>query len=231
MPVAKAKPTRQQTARTLVDDAYATLKAQILDNTLTPGAQMLEGELALRLGMSRTPIREALIRLQSEGLVEISPRHGMRVLPVSPDDIEHIYQILIALEATAAALLARRRPSATELAPMAAACDAMEKAIARDDLDAWAAADEAFHTHLVTACGNVRLAAICLNFRDQSRRVRRITLRLRPKPVASTKAHRSLLGAIRKGDAGRARALHEAHRIAGGTMLVDLLRRHNLKGL
>jgi DNA-binding GntR family transcriptional regulator len=224
-------PKTRSAIRTLVDKAYQTIKSQILDVTLVPGTQVLEGELSERLGMSRTPIREALIRLQSEGLVELSPRHGMRVLPVSPEDMEQIYQILTALEATAAELLALRKPDKAQLAPMVAACDAMEVAIAGDDLEAWAAADEDFHTRLVTLCGNDRLAAICLNFRDQSHRVRRITLRLRPKPVSSTKDHRALVGAIRKGDAKRAREIHQTHRIAGGMLLVDLLRRHDLKNL
>jgi DNA-binding GntR family transcriptional regulator len=223
--------SRRRQARSLVVEAYETIKRQILDNTLTPGAQFLEGDLSKRLGMSRTPMREALIRLESEGLVEVSPRHGMRVLPVSPEDMEQIYEILTALEASAAELLARRRPDATALAPMETACDAMEEAIANDDLAAWAAADEAFHTHLVNLCGNPRLASICLKFRDQSHRVRMITLPLRPKPVSSTKDHRALLGAIRDGDAAKAREIHQSHRIAGGNLLVDLLRRYNLKHL
>ena len=68
----------------LVDVAYATMRRRILDNAWPPGLRALEQELAQELGMSRTPVREALIRLRKEGLVEVVPRHGMRVLPVSP---------------------------------------------------------------------------------------------------------------------------------------------------
>ena len=234
MPARSASPRgseKKRQPRSLGASAYDTIKRQILDNTLDPGVQILEGDLSKRLGMSRTPIREALIRLQSEGLVEVSPRHGMRVLPVSPVDMEQIYQILTALESTAAEALAQRDPSAKDLAPMVAACDAMEAALEADDLKGWAAADEAFHGDLLNLCGNPRLAAICFNFWDQSHRVRMITLGLRPKPVSSTKDHRALLGAIRKGDAARAREIHRAHRIAGGNMLVGLLRLYNLKSL
>jgi DNA-binding GntR family transcriptional regulator len=217
--------------RSLASEAYRIIKDQILDNTLTPGAQFLESDLSKRLGMSRTPMREGLIKLESEGLVEVSPRHGMRVRPVSPDDMQEIYEILTALEATAAELLARRKPDETTLAPMAAACDAMEAALKNSDLERWAAADEAFHSHLVNLCGNSRLAALCLKFRDQSHRVRMITLPLRPKPVSSTKDHRALLQAIHRGDAAKAREIHRAHRVAGGDMLVGLLKRYNLKNL
>ncbi len=221
--------TRQ--SRSLVAQAYETLKEQILDNTLSPGEQFLESDLSERLGMSRTPIREALIRLQSEGLVEVSPRHGMRVLPVSPGDMEQIYQILTALESAAAEQAALRKPSAGDLAPVLATCEAMEVALEKDDLDAWARADEQFHKLLLNLAGNPRLAALCFNFWDQTHRVRMITLRLRPKPVSSTRDHRALLNAIKRGDGERARKLHRAHRKAGGEILVELLKRLNLKSL
>ena len=218
-------------SRSLVAEAYQTLKEQILDNRLGPGEQYLEGDLSERLGMSRTPVREALIRLQAEGLVEVSPRHGMRVLPVSPADMEQIYQILTALESAAAERAALRKPSADDLAPIFATCEAMEAALEKDDLDAWARADEAFHKALLNLAGNPRLAALCFNFWDQTHRVRMMTLRLRPKPVSSTRDHRALLNAIKRGDGERARNLHRARRKAGGEMLVELLKRLNLKGL
>lgn len=69
-----------------VADAYSQLKSQILSNQLSPGMQVPEPELSLQLGMSRTPVREALIRLQAEGLVELVPRRGLRVLPIKASD-------------------------------------------------------------------------------------------------------------------------------------------------
>ena len=97
----------------LVDAAYEQIRRRILDNAWPPGHRALEQEVALALGMSRTPVREALMRLQAEGLVEVIPRHGMRVLPVSPNDMREIYQILTALECMAAELLAQRKPTRT----------------------------------------------------------------------------------------------------------------------
>ena len=135
----------------LVDGAYQSIRRRILDNVWSPGYQALEQEVALELGMSRTPVREALIRLAREGLVEVVPRRGMRVLPVSPADMKDIYEILSALEGKAAELLASRRPSDADLKPLVTATQAMEKALKKGDLDAWAAAENETAVHRLAA--------------------------------------------------------------------------------
>ncbi|GIK86151.1 MAG: GntR family transcriptional regulator [Burkholderiales bacterium] len=215
----------------LVDAAYQTMRRRILDNAWAPGYRALEQAIALELGMSRTPVREALIRLANEGLVEVVPRHGMRVLPVSAADMNEIYQVLGSLEATAAELVAARRPAAAEIAPLEAASRAMAEALKRGDLDAWAEADERFHRHLVELCGNRLLAATVNNFWDRAHRARMFTLRLRPLPVHSTREHRDLVRAIRKGDVGTAREIHRAHRDRGRRELTAILDRYRLPTL
>ena len=90
--------------------AYTTIKHNILENRYPPGHQALEQELATELGMSRTPVREALIRLEREGLVELIPRRGMRVVPLSPADMKEIYDVLTGLETAALALMERKKP-------------------------------------------------------------------------------------------------------------------------
>ncbi len=220
---------RPATAASRVDAAYALLKRRILDNDWPPGFKALEQELALMLGMSRTPVREALIRLHNEGLVEVVPRHGMRVLPVSPADMKDIYQILTSLESTASELVAARRPSPADLAPLEQATADMEAALARDDLDGWAHADERFHRHLVELSGNALLASVVENFWDRAHRARMFTLRLRPKPERSTREHTALLEALREGDAPAAREAHRAHRERGGRELTAILERFNLE--
>ena len=85
------KETPDVNVGSLVDAAYQGIRRRILDNVWAPGFQAMEQEVALELGMSRTPVREALIRLAKEGLVEVVPRRGMRVLPVSPTDMREIY--------------------------------------------------------------------------------------------------------------------------------------------
>src|SRR3954451_25312817 len=86
----------------LVDDAYRALKAAIRDNVFPPGYQGSEQEIASRLGMSRTPVHEAIIRLQEEGLVRVLARRGVVVSPIAPEDMAEIYDVIIALESMAA---------------------------------------------------------------------------------------------------------------------------------
>ncbi|MEZ5843093.1 MAG: GntR family transcriptional regulator [Hyphomicrobiaceae bacterium] len=209
--------------------AYDRLKQMILDNELQAGAYVLQEELGVMLGVSRTPIREALIRLEQEGLVEIRPRHGMRVLPISIEAMREIYEVLTALEALAARIVATKGLASHQLAAMELAVDDMEGALTANDLDAWARADQRFHALLVGYSGNSRLIDMVETVIDQSYRVRRLTLRLRPKPVASNSDHRALVEAIRARDPERAYRVHEQHRRKSGEMLVELLKKLEIK--
>jgi DNA-binding GntR family transcriptional regulator len=211
--------------------AYQTLRRRIIDNVWPPGYRALEQELAAELGISRTPVREALLRLQNEGLAAVVPRHGMSVLPVSPDDMRDIYQMLAALEATAAELVAGRGPSAAELRPLEEAARAMQRALAADDLDAWAGHDESFHRHLVGLCGNRLLIDTVQNCWDRSHRARLLTLRMRPKPVLSTSEHLDVLQQIRAGNTAAAFELHRAHRARSSRELLAILHHYRITTL
>ena len=102
--------------KSLAASAYALLKDQIIDNRLPPGSQKLEEELALQLGMSRTPVREAIIRLEREGFVEVVPRRGVRVRALTKRDVREITEVLTCLESQAAERLAGRRLAPQEMA-------------------------------------------------------------------------------------------------------------------
>jgi len=218
-----AEPLTPAAPETAAQRAYAALRAQVLDGTLPAGTMVLENELAAALGLSRTPVRQALVRLADEGLIALRPRHGMRVRPIAADDMREIYQVLTALEAAAARLCAERGVPAAELDALDAAVADMEAALAAGDLRAWADADAAFHRRLVAASGNRRLAATVAGFADLAHRARMATLRLRPPPVASNHDHRAVVAAIRAGDADRAEAIHRAHRQQAGDLLARLL--------
>ncbi|KSV80398.1 hypothetical protein N183_17555 [Sinorhizobium sp. Sb3] len=205
------------------DRAYRTLKRQILDNELPPGTQLLEAEASSLLGMSRTPVREAMIRLQEEGMVEIRPRHGMRVLGISARDVKEMYQVLTGLESIAAYVVASRGVSETEHEAMRKAVLDMDSALEADDLDAWARADERFHTLLVGLSGNQRLIGVVSQFVEQAHRARMLTLRLRPKPTQSNRDHEALVDAIAAGDAEAARRIHHEHRERAGRIIIELL--------
>ena len=212
-----------------VDEAHAAIRRRILDNVYPPGHQALESELAKDLAISRTPVREALIRLANEGLVAVVPRHGMRVLPVSPLDMSEIYAVLTALESAAAELLARRRPDDAELKPLVDATHDMERALKVDDLEGWAAADERFHQGLVELAGNRTLMEAASRLADRAHRARMFTLRLRPKPVNSTHEHMAMLERIRAGDAAGAVQVNRAHRERASRELLAIFERYRLQ--
>jgi DNA-binding GntR family transcriptional regulator len=104
----------------------------------------------------------------------------------------------------------------------------MEKAMADDDLDAWAAANTRFHKSLLRLCKNKRLMAIGLNFMDQEHRLTRVTLMLRKKPIQSTKEHRDHVNVMLEGNAARARTIYRQHRERALEELMETLTRFNL---
>ena len=219
----------QKQSRT--EQAYSVLRDDIRSNRMSPGYLEPEPELAERLGMSRTPVHEALIRLQAEGLIELIPRRGARVLPIRAEDMREIYEILNTLEPEAAARLAARNPSAEEIAPLDSATDAMTKALEDGDLDAWAAADDRFHQTLLQLHGNHRLAAFVGSLLDQAHRARMVTLRLREAPIVSTAEHRVILELLRRGDVDGTREAFRQHRERTSAELIDILENYRLPQL
>ena len=217
----------------LVEGAYAALKQAIRDNVFPPGHRANEADIARQLEMSRTPVHEAIIRLQAEGLVQVLSRRGVLICPISAEDIREIYDVLIAVEGMAASLLAQMPEKERKAA--AASLDAetarMEQALERADLLAWAAADERFHELLTELCGNRRLDKVAATVRDQSHRARLYTLHLRRTPTESAQEHRRITKAIRAGDFGEAESAARAHRHGAREALVPLLHQYGMRNL
>lgn len=211
--------------------ALKELRDRIFSGELSAGSDHLESELADLLDMSRTPVREALLTLESQGLLELRPRKGVRILPLSPEDMSDVYDVLTELESHAAERAAQAGYDDHDLADLACAIDDMDAAIARDDLDAWAEADDRFHRELVRLGGNSRISAIVEMMSDQVRRARMTTLFMRPVPTRSNEDHRAVFEAIRQSDPGTARQIHRRHRQHAKMILVDLLQKHRLRFL
>jgi DNA-binding GntR family transcriptional regulator len=217
----------------LVDDAYAALRAAIRDASFAPGYQASEQEIALRLGMSRTPVHEAAIRLQEDGLVRVLPRKGILILALAPDDMREIYDVVIAMDGRAAEIVAGL-PDPERLAAaqaLDAQTDMMAQAHARGDLPAWGQADGAFHAALIEHARNRRMSRIVQSINDQSHRARMLTLNLRRALDASTAEHRRIAQAIRTGDAAEALDAARQHRIRARNELLPLLDSYGLKHL
>lgn len=213
-------------ATSLVDSAYAALKQAIRDSVFAPGYQASAGELALRLGVSRTPVHEAALRLQEEGLVRIVPKRGILICALAHEDIREIYAVLIAIEASAAELAAQLpEPERARLADdLAGATDRMDHALAAGDLGGWGHGDADYHRLLVEGCGNGRFARIIQTVNDQSHRARMLTLRLRPQLPVSVAEHRQTIEAIGLGQAEAAREAARRHRVRARDELLPLLK-------
>jgi len=211
--------------------ALKELRDKIFSGELSAGSDHLESELADLLEMSRTPVREALLTLEGQGLLELRPRKGVRILPLSPEDMSDVYDVLTELESHAAERAAQAGYDDSDLADLACAIDDMDAAIARDDLDAWAEADDRFHRELVRLGGNSRISAIVEMMSDQVRRARMTTLFIRPVPTRSNEDHRAVFEAIRQSHPETARQIHRRHRQHAKMILVDLLQKHRLRFL
>lgn len=208
--------------------AVEELRALIFSGELGAGTDHLESELADLLGMSRTPIREAALILEAQGLVEMRPRKGLRVLSLSPADMRDVYEVLTELESLAAENAARCGYSEADLAVLAQAIDDMDRALAGEDMKSWAAADDLFHAELVRLGKNSRVEAIAKMMVDQVRRARALTLHMRPAPTKSNTDHRGVFEAIRVGDPFEARRIHYAHRTHAKEMLLGFLEKFRL---
>ena len=221
----RVRPAEPVPARpSLAESAYAALKASILEGLLPPGHEAVEQVIADQLGMSRTPVHEAVLRLQHEGFLRVLPRRGVRVLPIDPDDLRQTYEVLIALEGAAAALLAARGAEAAEtLATMGDATAEMEAALGREDRAGWAAADDRFHRALLAGSGNPKLARLAETAADQAQRARSATAARRPEAVASAQEHAAILAALAEGNAEAARAAVAAHRIRASREILRAL--------
>jgi DNA-binding GntR family transcriptional regulator len=161
--------------RTLVDLAHATLRRRILDGSLAPGSRIDHEAEARRLDVSRMPIREALRRLENEGLVEIQSHRAAYVRPLSADDLEDLYVLRIALEGTAGRLGAERLDEQS-LARMKALLPKMATIVEQGDRTAWLEADAAFHETLYAAARQRRLFSVVKGLRDEASRYRLVGL-------------------------------------------------------
>jgi DNA-binding GntR family transcriptional regulator len=211
----------------LAEGAYRALREAILHNVLPPGHFASEREVAERFGLSRTPVREALLRLRDEGLIEVVPRRGIRVLPLSITDVREIHQIARALELEAALSLAARRPTRDDLSAIYNHVAAMDRAIDAEDREAWVAADTQFHLDIVSMSENQRLIQSYNGLRVLTDRARLFVLFLRPLPVQSTREHRAMLDAIVSGDLGLVAELYRSHWERTTNEMIEIIRNLN----
>jgi DNA-binding GntR family transcriptional regulator len=192
---------------------YQHLKQAILEQIHADGALLTEAEIAASVGVSRTPVREALLRLESEGLVVLYPKRGALVLPVSAQEIEDVIDARRLVEVHAARRAFAHRTALVEvLRPL---LSAMRTAQERDDVVALMTADREFHAAVVQAGGNRILAELYQRLRDRQMRIGVAGMRVEPQRRQRALAdHACLLAALGADDVEHWVDLVEQHIMA-----------------
>jgi DNA-binding GntR family transcriptional regulator len=196
--------------------AYLVTKELVLSGELPAGHLLSEGDIAERLGMSRTPVREAFLRLQAEELLQLIPKRGAVVAPVPPGEADDVLDAREALETAAVRRLVRGIGTAASLTETAAGLRAVVKRqhehAESGDLVAFAEADEAFHRAIVAAGGNAITTRFYATLADRQRRMNMHALGPNLEHVAVVlREHAALADAVADGDAESFTELLRSH--------------------
>jgi DNA-binding GntR family transcriptional regulator len=198
--------------RSRADDVYEQLKRDVAEFNLVPGDRFTENELSERLGVSRTPVRQALFRLQQEGYVEVMFRSGWRVLPFDFEQFEQLYDLRMVLETTAAHLLcADGQRVDRELLDELVAIWLVPAAERSSDMKQVSQWDEEFHCKLVAAAGNAEMARVHRDVTDRIRIIRRLDFTKQARIDATYEEHAKILKAIQRKRGDQAAMLLRAH--------------------
>ena len=199
-----------QNHRPLREIVYEQLKRQILTGRITPGTRMMEVELADEMGVSRTPVREAIRKLEKEGLVTIEPRRGAYASDISVKDMVDTREVREDLEGLAAALAAERMTE-EQIDELVKITEGYSEAILNSDTEKIIHYDEKFHKHIVSCSGNKTLIQLSEIVQELALRFRYIYYddfsRYENMPVE----HRQIIAAITSGDADTARMSADSH--------------------
>ena len=202
--------------RSRADEVYDQLKRDVGEFKLVPGDRFTENEISERLGVSRTPVRQALFRLQQEGYVEVLFRSGWRVLPFDFEQFEQLYDLRMVLETTAAHRLCedglhRGAPVDRRLLDTLAATWLVPVPQRSSDTVQVSQWDEAFHCALVAAAGNQEMARVHRDVTDRIRIIRRLDFTKQARIDATYDEHAKILKAIQRKRGEQAAMLLRAH--------------------
>jgi DNA-binding GntR family transcriptional regulator len=198
------------------------IEERIVTGIYPPGMRLDETELASSFGVSRTPIREALIQLSSEGLVEIRPRRGAIVAEIGQQRLYEMFEVMAELEAMCGRLAARRITEAEQSA-FVAAHQACETARNANDPDSYYQLNEQFHRLLYAASHNVFLEEQAVALSKRLRPYRRLQLRVRDRMSTSFSEHASVVEAILAQDGELAAKRIREHVVVQGQRFADLV--------
>ena len=224
MTKSRLEPINLDTYQPLREAVCESLRNAIKSGVLAPGERLMEVQLADELGISRTPIREAIRKLEQEGYVIMLPRRGTYVSSVSVHDVQEIFEIRSALESLSIGLAARRIES-DELDQLQQLLALTEKYIKLGDIDNIVKTDIEFHGLLYSVSRNERLGIIINNLKEQLARFRKQSMSYPGRLKDTLDEHREMVEAIANGDVEAARdAAVEALTGEGYLLLIDTCR-------
>ncbi len=196
--------------KTLTDKVYESLREDILTNRLPPGQSLQEASIARALDVSRGPVREALRKLASEGLVNLEPRRGASVSSLTKEEFLDAYRVREALEVLAIQL-ATARLEAADIEKLTDLHAEMLRAAEGEDVERFFRSNSEFHTLFVDRSGNLILQDIFYPLMDQMRRYRLRSMNLRGGLMRSCEEHEAIIEAVRNQDAQQAARLLREH--------------------
>lgn len=210
----------------LRDLVFQVLKEAIITGELKPGERLMEVKLAEDMGVSRTPVREAIRKLELEGLVDMVPRKGAYVADISIKDAMEVFEIRCALEGLAASLAAKRITD-EEIKKLETALKDIEKAAKKGDTKMIIKKDAEFHNILFNSTRNGRLAQIISNLKEQIYRFRVESFR-NPKRYENTiREHKAIIEAIKEKDAAKAEEITKIHIKKAEDNVINRLKQQN----
>jgi len=202
--------------KSLKEQVYDYLREQMRAGEILPGSEINLDETSRKLGVSRTPLRDALLLLETEGFVTIFPRRGIVVNPLKLEEIRKYYEIIGALESTAL-LLAFKKIGADEIRLMERLIGKMRKALAAGDFDSYYALNLEFHEAYLGRCGNENLVRIVQTCKKRLYDFPRQKGYVKEWELSSVREHQELVGLIKQGSAAEAAAfirdVHWAFRV------------------
>lgn len=194
----------------LRDGAAAQLKAQIISGAIQPGVLYSVSSVAAQLGVSATPVREAVLDLAKDGLVEMVRNRGFRVLVLTDKDLDDLVELRLTLEVPAMGRLAEARPT-LDLSDLRPAARELEELASRGDMVGFVALDREFHLGLTALLDNPRYTQVVGLLRDQTRLSGLASLEGATELIDSAREHAQLLDLIEAGDSEATRRLMTQH--------------------
>jgi DNA-binding GntR family transcriptional regulator len=220
----EGKTQEKRKGRFLREQVYARLKTSILNETLAPNRRLIEEDLATEMGTSRTPVREAIQKLEKEGLIYKLPRGGFSVGNITEEDIEEVFGVRGVLEGYAG-YLATKKAGEQDFLALERVVEQMDDYVARNRPEELVRLNTEFHDILYRAAKSDKLYRIINDLRDYIYRYRIIILRLEGMAEISLKDHREMITLMRSRQAGKVEKLIRKHVTRGKNLIKKKIKR------